>query len=99
MSGIKTKDRTDYWYKFSAKIGCGGAEAGPAKTLECARAKDTKVLLDAIKVSGDGKSTRDGHGPVVDDKIIFSDYRARGKAGQFIKRVGFAINPLLFILA
>jgi hypothetical protein len=37
-------------------------------------------MLDAVAIAGDFT-------PVVDNVTIFSDYEARGKAGNFIKRV------------
>jgi hypothetical protein len=97
MTGLRTKDRTNHWYNLSEKLGCGGAGTEAAKTLDCLKLKDTKTIVDATKPTGDGKSTVDGHGPVIDEKTIFSDYRTRAKAGQFIKRVGLLVNLIISI--
>jgi cholinesterase len=70
------------WYKLSAKLGCGGAEAGE-KTVACVRAKSGKEVTSAAT------SLSLNFGPRADGKVVHSDNDKRGKAGDFIKRVSF----------
>lgn len=77
------------WYRISSKVGCGGAKAGEA-TIECMRGKDTKAIMDAIGKDALGKE-KNGlaiFAPTVDNKTVFADYQALGKAGKFAKKVG-----------
>jgi carboxylesterase type B len=68
------------WYRLSAALGCGGAEAG-AKTVECVRGKDSAAVTKVA--NGPGMS----FGPRADGKVVFANNKARGEAGQMIKRV------------
>ncbi|KAF2402642.1 alpha/beta-hydrolase [Trichodelitschia bisporula] len=79
------KDNLDAWYKATTKLGCGGKEAG-AKTVDCARGKSMKEVLDAIKPEGvvPALDTSDFQ-PIADGKVVFPDYPARRAAGSFIK--------------
>jgi cholinesterase len=79
----------DAWYKLSAKLGCGGADAG-AKTVDCVRSKPQD------EVSKTANSLGLNFGPRADGKVVFSDNKARGEAGNFIKRVSdtpFFLGP------
>ncbi|KAF1807813.1 alpha/beta-hydrolase [Eremomyces bilateralis CBS 781.70] len=80
-------DSNDGWYKLSASLGCGGAEAGE-RTIACAQTKSMKEIQAAIPIpSGTGVSMITGmFGPMVDNQTIFSDYYERAKAGNFIQR-------------
>ena len=77
------------WFKASQKIGCGGSEAGNDKVLECMRSKPWKAVADAIKPEGAAASMggMGDFGPAPDGKVVFSDYKARAAAGNFIKKV------------
>jgi carboxylesterase type B len=80
-------DKSANWFKASQRLGCGGTEAGE-KALDCMRTKPWKDVLKAIKPEG---ATADlggmgDFGPIADNKVVFSDYKARNAAGNFIKR-------------
>jgi cholinesterase len=79
------------WFKASQKLGCGGREAGNEKVLDCMRSKPWKAVADAIKPEGSAASMGGigDFGPAPDGKVVFSDYKARAAAGNFIKRVSF----------
>jgi cholinesterase len=68
------------WYKLSKQLGCGGADAG-ATTVDCVRSKSQEDVAKAAS------SQRLSFGPRADGKVVFSDNKARGEAGNFIKRV------------
>jgi cholinesterase len=68
------------WYNLSSQLGCGGEETG-AKTVDCVRGKPQ---ADVAKTAN---SLRLNFGPRADGKVVFSDNKARGEAGNFIKRV------------
>jgi hypothetical protein len=70
----------DSWYKLSKALGCGGSEAGP-KTVDCIRDKPSDAVTKAA--NGPGMS----FGPRADGKVVFADNKARGEAGNMIKRV------------
>lgn len=73
------------WYDATAKMGCGGLEAGEA-TLACARKKSIQEVLDAIKpVGGVPALGMTSFGPYVDQKIVFGDYPVRRGRGIFSK--------------
>jgi len=78
----------DMWYKLSAGLGCGGADAG-AKTVECVRGKT------GDEVSKKANELKLSFGPRADGKVVFADNEARGKAGNFIKRVCQASLPMV----
>lgn len=88
--GMGGPDPTANWYKASQKLGCGGAEKGE-QTVACMQSKPWKEILRATR--REGVATAFGgmgdFGPTVDEKIVFSDYAARAKAGKFIKRVSW----------
>jgi hypothetical protein len=75
------------FFDLSEKIGCGGRQEG-AKIIECMRQIPAKAILKGIE----GLSPVGPIGaillfmPVRDEKTVFSDYAARGAAGNFIKR-------------
>jgi hypothetical protein len=81
----------DRWFKTTQKMGCGSREAGNDKVLECMRGKPWKAVLDAIKPEGAAASMggMGDFGPAPDGKVVFSDYKARAAAGNFIKKVCF----------
>jgi len=69
------------WFDLSRSLGCGGEEAA-AKALECIQGKPMRLVQGA---AGMGM----GFNPIVDNVTLFSDddYRAKAKAGDFIKKV------------
>jgi cholinesterase len=71
------------WYGVSAKLGCGGAEAG-AKTVECMRGKP---FAEISKASSAGGPLGGAFGPTTDGKVVFADLVQRRQKGDFIKRV------------
>jgi cholinesterase len=81
----------DRWFKASQKVGCGGRDVANEKVLECMRSKSWKTVADAIKPEGAAASMggMGDFGPSPDGKIVFSDYKARAAAGDFIKKVCF----------
>jgi cholinesterase len=72
------------WYIISQKIGCGGSELGE-KTLECMQTKPWKAIADQVPRRGVTPNTGSGgFGPIIDEKLVFSDYPARRATGRFI---------------
>lgn len=93
------------WNNVSQAVGCGNSSSS-AVTLDCMRKKPVQDLLNAQAKVNLVKA----FGPVVDNKTVFSDYEARGSAGNFIKKVckmfedfrleidvGSSLGPLLII--
>jgi hypothetical protein len=87
VTGIKVGDYSQ-WYNVSKNIGCGGEEAGE-KTLECMRGKTTEELLVGWFRPGDYNKPQP-FGVYPDNRTAWSDYFARGRKGNFIKRVRYS---------
>ncbi|KAF1987299.1 alpha/beta-hydrolase [Aulographum hederae CBS 113979] len=89
-----TQDPYANWYMISEKMMCGGAEAGPERTLECMRGKPADQLMNTVAMSG--------FGPFPDNKTIYGDMMSRFMGEQFAKKpllVGNNDNePALFQL-
>jgi cholinesterase len=82
--GIAAEENNEAWFRASAGLSCGGAEAGQ-RTLQCMKEKNWKDVLKFVQ-SGmrvPGKT----FGPIFDEKIIFRNYSARTRAGYFAKVV------------
>ena len=79
------------WFKFTKLLGCGDAEAGPA-TIDCMRKVPASRIMETIQITTGNKLVGPFQ-PVIDDKTLFSDTRARAHAGKFMKTV-----CLLFVL-
>jgi carboxylesterase type B len=71
------------WYKVSAKLGCGGLEAGEA-TVPCMRSKSQNVILAAIRPFGK-PSPLVPFWPVPDGNLIPRNYEMEGTAGSFAR--------------
>jgi carboxylesterase type B len=87
-SSDPASDKTLKWYKASQNLGCGGREAG-GKTVDCMRSKPWKAVIEAIKPTSTQGAALGGmgdFGPHADGKVVFSDYKVRAAAGNFIKR-------------
>jgi cholinesterase len=79
-------DRATRWYALSSKLGCGGAEAGNS-TIPCVQGKTTKDVLGAMTTKSGLNLVTGDFGPTVDGKIVFDDYLARSRAGNFAQKV------------
>jgi carboxylesterase type B len=73
------------WYELSTRLSCGGAEKGE-DTVACVRTKSTIEILNATMSSPGKADIFRRFYPVVDEKVVFSDYDKRAAAGRFIKR-------------
>ena len=73
------------WFNVSSTLGCGNSSSNATDVLACMRTKNYTSILGAIPTSSSviGGSS---FGPTVDETIVFSNYLARGAAGNFIKR-------------
>jgi carboxylesterase type B len=82
--GIAAESNEKAWFKASAALGCGGAEAG-VKSTECMQGKPWKDVMKYVDTGmrQPGKT----FGPVFDERVIFKDYNTRVKGGHFAKRV------------
>lgn len=69
------------WYQVSQALGCGGNTTAAALTVACVRSASVQAVLNAVATTGTSFV------PVVDNVTIFSDYAARGLAGEFVHRV------------
>jgi carboxylesterase type B len=81
------------WWKVSEKAGCGGKPAGN-RTLDCMRELPAGAIQKALIDAAGSAMALTFFGPTEDNKVVFSDYPARRKAGNFIKRVRLASYPL-----
>lgn len=75
-----------YFYQASSKLGCSNS----TDVLGCMRNKDFRQILNAISTIPPAPSRalrQPVFHPTVDQKTVFSDYRARAAAGDFIKVV------------
>ncbi|KAF2665992.1 alpha/beta-hydrolase [Microthyrium microscopicum] len=81
--GIAEDSNLDVWYKMSAKLGCGGQEAG-VKTIDCLREKPWKDVMALVQTGP--RTPGETFGPIFDEQTIFKDYDARAKAGNFSKK-------------
>jgi cholinesterase len=83
-------ESSEAWFKFSAKLGCGAAEAG-AKSADCLRGKSGAEILSAVsstastEASTGGGLNFGGFTPKPDGVVVFSDYSDRLAKGNFIK--------------
>jgi len=73
------------WFKAAQKAKCGSKEDG-VKVLDCMRKVPANELNKIITQMGNNNMLGPFQ-PVVDDKTMFSDTRARGKSGKFVKKV------------
>jgi carboxylesterase type B len=71
------------WYNASARLGCGGAEAGQA-TVPCMRSKSWGELLAPIKPLG-SLIHRTGFRPVEDGNIVPYDIKEKAATGNFAR--------------
>ncbi|KAF7589909.1 hypothetical protein BBP40_003527 [Aspergillus hancockii] len=71
------------WYKVSAKLGCGGPEAGEA-TVRCMKNKSQDVILAAIRLFGK-PSPIAPFWPVPDGNLVPRNYETEGNAGSFAR--------------
>ena len=78
-------DALERWYNSSKAAGCGDASAGQA-TVACMRQLPVEQIVDASTAVW-GASY-----PVIDEVTVFSDWQARGAAGNFIKRVSCTLS-------
>jgi cholinesterase len=74
------------WYSLSERLGCGGSEKANT-TVACMRTKPYEEILQASKSGPGKKELFRRFYPVIDEKVIFSDYDKRAAAGRFIKKV------------
>jgi cholinesterase len=81
------------WWNVSTKAGCGGKPAGN-RTLDCMRELPALAIQKALLDTAGPALALTFFGPTEDGKIVFSDYSARRKAGNFIRRVGPPSYPL-----
>jgi cholinesterase len=80
------KNNPDLWYELSTRLGCGGAEKG-GETVACVRGRSMDAVLNATRSGPGRKELFRRFYPVVDEKVVFSDYDKRATEGRFIKRV------------
>jgi carboxylesterase type B len=74
-----------HWFKFTNLLGCGGAEAG-LSTIDCMRKIPATKIMETIQIAT-GNVLVGPFQPVIDNKTLFSDTRARADAGKFLKKV------------
>ncbi|KAH8668793.1 carboxylesterase [Xylariales sp. PMI_506] len=67
------------WFIVSEQLGCGGADSNQDDVLQCMMGKNASDITAAVPQSGIS-DTGLPFGPVVDEKIIFSDYFSRKPA-------------------
>jgi cholinesterase len=69
------------WYNVTATVGCGNATTNPDEILKCMLSKSATDLANGVPTGGIGN---DGlpFGPVIDEKIVFSDYPNRKPANR-----------------
>ena len=54
--------------------------------MACARTKTFQEILDATRLAPGLGAVSGQFGPTVDHRVVFSNYKARAAAGQFIKK-------------
>jgi len=74
------------FYNASIALGCGGSGVGSAAALNCVRTKSTAELLNVTRVTDPLAAVLGNFGPTSDNQVVFSNYRARAEAGQFIRK-------------
>jgi cholinesterase len=83
--GAFTKETTALgWYHVTSTLGCGDNTTAPDSQLACMRTKSTKAISEAIPLFNQAFGSA-SFWPTIDEKLVFSDYPARGAAGKFIK--------------
>jgi cholinesterase len=87
-----TPNNLQAWFNASKQLGCGDASVGAEKSIACMRNQTTQSLLGAIAIANPLQAILGNFGPTADNKVVFSDYKARAAKGQFIKRPYFAGN-------
>ena len=76
---------TSNWFAVSKSLGCGGVDNGES-TVACVRGKSSEDVVKAMAAlgGGGGGGLQIAFGPVADNKTVFADGQARGRAGNFI---------------
>lgn len=81
-------DAANAWYTASTAVGCGNSTTSTADAvLACMRSSNTTftALENAANTQTGLGSLLGSYGPTVDEKVVFSNYRALGAAGNFTK--------------
>lgn len=89
FSSIITTDTTQTNFTFVAdNVGCDGFDGDSAGLIECMRAVDAAKINDFIaQYSESGQQPGIGFRPVVDERVVFSDYEERMQQGKQAKIV------------
>jgi cholinesterase len=74
------------WYNASSALGCGGPGTPLAQSVSCVRTKPFQAILNVTKIANPLAAVLGDFGPTVDERTVFSDYKARGARGDFIQR-------------
>jgi cholinesterase len=75
---------TSNWFAVSEGLGCGDVEKGQS-TVDCVRRKSSDDIVKAMAALGSASGGLEiAFGPVADNKTVFADSLARGRAGEFI---------------
>jgi cholinesterase len=90
--GSSSGNNTAAWFNASKQLGCGDANVGVDKSVDCMRNQTVKDILAATYISNPLTAILGNFGPTPDNKVVFSDYSLRQATGQFIKRPYFTGN-------
>lgn len=89
FSSIVSDDKAQTNFTFVAKnVGCSGFESDSSGLLKCMRGVDALKINDFIaKYAESAQQPGIGFSPVIDDKIVFSNYTERMLSGKQAKIV------------
>lgn len=83
-------ERAAVWRNASATVGCD--QAPDSRILDCMRAQNVSSVLAAIQ-SVPLVGAAPPFGPLIDEKLIFSNYTEKTLAGEFAQKVLPTSNP------
>jgi cholinesterase len=83
LGAITAEAGANYWSNLASALQCGNSSS----TLSCMKGKSTTDITNAMtKISNSaGQAISSTFGPTIDEKVVFSDYLARSKAGNLTK--------------
>ena len=77
--------KTENWHIASAAVGCN--QQSDLAILECMRAQNLSTVLAAWSALPADSTTTASFGPVIDNELIFANYKTKTLAREFAQKV------------
>ena len=92
---LTADERAAVWRNASASVGCD--QVTDSKLLDCMRAHNVSAVLAAMQ-SIPLKGAAPSFGPLIDEKLVFSNYTEKTYAGEFARKVYLDLVPHFSLL-